>query len=50
MIRRLRARHRWTWLLLAVLLPVLVWAALAARPVPLPPAALPAALGGEAVE
>lgn len=48
MIRPLRRRHRWIWAALAALLPLLVWAALAARPAPVPPQELPPALGGGA--
>jgi hypothetical protein len=46
-IRPLRRRHRWIWATLAALLPVLYWAALAARPVRVPPQELPAALASE---
>lgn len=31
MIRPLRTAHRWVWTLLALLLPLLLWAALSAR-------------------
>jgi len=48
LIRPLRRRHRWIWTALAVLLPLLVWAALAARPARVPPQELPAALAGGA--
>lgn len=42
MIRPLRRRHRWLWLGLALLLPLLYWAALAARPEGVPTQRLPA--------
>ncbi len=41
MIRRLRRCHRWLWVVLAVLLPVLFLAALIARTRPLAPIELP---------
>ncbi|MEO8195664.1 MAG: hypothetical protein ABI689_02965 [Thermoanaerobaculia bacterium] len=47
MIRRLRTAHRWIWLLLALLLPVLLVVALRARQ-PLPLQELPAALAPDA--
>lgn len=44
MIHRLRRRHRWMWLTLAVVLPILYLVALAARQPPPVVEALPAPL------
>lgn len=45
MIRPLRTAHRWIWTLLALLLPLLLYAALSARTEPMD-GGWPAALGG----
>ena len=47
MIRPLRRVHRWCFIALAILLPLLLWKALAVRPTPAVMPQLPPALEGE---